>query len=65
LLDVASIDVLDAIDVLEVQFQLVDDEALNLVATHTDEIEEDIDLRGVRGEDVHPHLGEGQGAEAG
>ena len=65
LLDVPRLDVLDAVDVLEIQLELVDDESLDLVGTHADEIEEDVDLRGVqRGEDVHSHLLIGQDAEA-
>ena len=65
LLDVARFDVLDAVNVLEVQLELIDDESLDLVGTHADEIEEDVDLGSVqRGEDVHPHLFIGQGAEA-
>ena len=56
LLDVPRVDVLDAVDVLEVQLELVDDEPLHLVGAHADVVEEDVDLRGVqRGEDVHPH----------
>ncbi len=65
LLDVPRLDVLDAVDVLEVQLELVDDEPLDLVGAHADEVEEDVDLRGIqRREDVHPHPREGQGAEA-
>ena len=65
LLDVPRVDVLDAVDVLEVQLELVDDEALHLVGAHADVVEEDVDLRGVqRGEDVHPHPAVGQHAAA-
>ena len=65
LLDVPRLDVLDAVDVLKIQLELVDDESLDLVGTHADEIEEDVDLRRVqRGENVHSHLRVGQDAEA-
>ena len=65
LLDVPRIDILDAVDVLEIQLELVDDEALHLVGAHADVIEEDVDLRDVqRGEDVHPHPAVGQHAAA-
>src|SRR5205807_128302 len=65
LLDVAGVDVLDAVDVLEVELELVDDEALDLVGAHADVVEEDVDLGGVQGrEDVHAHLGVGQEAAA-
>jgi hypothetical protein len=65
LLDVAGIDVLNAVDVLEVQLELVDDEALHLVGAHADVIEEDVDLRDVqRGEDVDAHPAVGQRAAA-
>ena len=60
-----DVDVLDAVDVLEVQLELVDDEPLHLVGAHADVVEEDVDLRGVqRGEDVHPHPAVGQDAAA-
>ena len=50
------IDIRDAVDVLKIQLELVDDEALHLGGTHADVIEVDVDLRGVqRRKDVHPH----------
>ena len=47
LLDVPRIDLLDAVDVLKIQLELVDDEALDLVGAHADVIEKDVDLRRV------------------
>ena len=47
LLDVPCVDVLDAVDVLKVQLELVDDEAFDLVGAHADVIEEDVNLRRV------------------
>ena len=65
LLDVPRIDLPDAVNVLKIQLELVDDEALDLVGTHADVIEEDVDLRRVqRGEDIHSHPAEGQDAAA-
>ena len=65
LLDVPRVDVLDAVHVLEVQLELVDDEPFHLVGAHADVVEEDVDLRHVqRGEDVHPHAVVGQHAAA-
>ena len=65
LLDVPGVDVLDAVHVLEVELELVDDEALHLVGAHADVVEEDVDLGDVqRGEDVHPHAVIGQDAAA-
>ena len=65
LLDVPRLDVLNAVDVLEIQLQLVDDKALDLIGAHADEVEEDIDLWNVeRGEDVHPHPLIGQDSQA-
>ena len=45
LLDVPRLDVLDAVDVLKVQLELVDDEPFDLVGAHADVIEKDVDLR--------------------
>ena len=65
LLDVSCIDILDAINVLEIQLELVDDEALHLVGAHADVIQEDVDLRDIqRGEDVHAHPAVGKDAAA-
>jgi hypothetical protein len=49
LLDISGIDVLDAIGVLEVQFELVDDKALDLIGTHADVIEKDVDFGDIGG----------------
>ena len=65
LLDVPRVDVLDAVDVLEIELELVDDEPLHLGGAHADVIEEDVDLRRVqRREDIHPHLVEGEDTAA-
>ncbi len=65
LLNVPCIDILDAINVLEIQLELIDDEALHLVGAHADEIQEDIDLRDVqRREDIHAHPVEAEKAAA-
>ena len=65
LLDVPRINILDAINVLKIQLELVDDEALHLVGAHADVIEEDVDLRDVqRREDIHPHPIKAQHATA-
>ena len=45
LLDVPRLDVLDAVDVLEIELELVDDEPFDLVGAHADVIEKDVDLR--------------------
>ena len=45
LLDVPRVDILNAVHVLEIQLELVDDEALHLVGAHPDIVEEDVDLR--------------------
>ncbi len=65
LLDIPRVDILNAVHVLEIQLELIDDEAFHLVGAHADIIEEDVDLRHVqRGEDVHPHPAVGQRATA-
>ena len=63
LLDVAGIDVLDAVDVLKPQFLLVDDETFHLVGAHADVIQKDVDLRHIESrENVHFHAIVSQGA---
>ena len=48
LLDVPRIDLLYAVDILKIELELVDDEPLDLIGTHADVIEEDVDLRDVQ-----------------
>ena len=54
-------DVLDAVDVLEVQLELIDDQPFHLGGAHAVEVLDDVDLRHVeRRENVDAHLGNGQ-----
>ena len=56
LLDAARLYVLDAIDILEVQLELVDDEPFDLRGTHAVEILDDIDLRQVERQNIDAGL---------
>ena len=61
----ARIDILDAVNVLEIQLELVDDEPLHLVGAHANVIEEDVDFGNVeRGEDIDAHPVQAQKATA-
>ncbi len=65
LLNALRLDVLDAIDVLEVQLELVDDQPFHLGGAHAVEILDDVDLRQIeRREDVDAHAVHGQSAAA-
>ena len=56
LLDALRLDALDAVDVLEVQLELVDDQPLHLGGAHAVEVLDDVDLRQVEGrEDIDAH----------
>ncbi len=61
LLDALRLDVLDAVDVLEVQLELVDDQPFHLGRAHAVEVLDDVDLRQVEGrEDIDAHAENGQ-----
>ena len=48
LLDVARLDVLNAVDVLEIELELIDDEPFDLIGAHADEVEENVNLGSVQ-----------------
>ena len=65
LLDAARLDVFDAVDILEIELELVDDQPFHLGRAHAVEVLDDVDLRQVeRGKNVHPHAINGQAAAA-
>ena len=57
MLDVPRLDVADAVNILKIQLELVDDEALHLVGPHADVIEKDVDFRHIQGgKNIDPHF---------
>ena len=65
LLDAVRFDVLDAVDVLEIQLELIDDQPFHLGRAHAVEVLDDVDLRQIEGrKDVDAHARHGQAAAA-